>query len=209
MKIAFIGLGNMGGGMAANLVKNGHEVRAFDLSEDALAKAKSNGCETFTDAKEAVQGVDAVVSMLPNGGIVKSVYEGSVIGKAPAGAVLLDCSTIDVATAKEVTEMATAKGYKMVDAPVSGGIAAAENTAAGDGGHSAAGCRWRGAAAGADPGAWALGRTGDRGGLLRVLRPPRHGGIVGHVERAFRHPDGTGAGTAVAASGRGRRGGGP
>ena len=125
MKIAFIGLGNMGGGMAANLVKNGHEVRAFDLSEDALAKAKSNGCETFTDAKEAVQGVDAVVSMLPNGGIVKSVYEGSVIGKAPAGAVLLDCSTIDVATAKEVIAQAEAAGYDMVDAPVSGGIAAA------------------------------------------------------------------------------------
>ena len=126
MKIAFIGLGNMGGGMAANLVKNGHEVRAFDLSEDALAKAKSNGCETFTDAKEAVQGVDAVVSMLPNGGIVKSVYSDAVIGHAPEGAALLDCSTIDVATAKEVTEMATAKGYKMVDAPVSGGIAAAD-----------------------------------------------------------------------------------
>ena len=125
MKIAFIGLGNMGGGMAANLVKNGHEVRAFDLSEDALAKAKSNGCDTFTDAKEAVQGVDAVVSMLPNGGIVKSVYEGSVIGKAPEGAVLLDCSTIDVATAKEVIALAEAAGYDMVDAPVSGGIAAA------------------------------------------------------------------------------------
>lgn len=126
MKIAFIGLGNMGGGMAANLVKNGHEVRAFDLSEDALAKAKSNGCETFTDAKDAVQGVDAVVSMLPNGGIVKSVYSDAVIGHAPEGAALLDCSTIDVATAKEVTEMATAKGYRMVDAPVSGGIAAAD-----------------------------------------------------------------------------------
>lgn len=126
MKIAFIGLGNMGGGMAANLVKNGHEVRAFDLSEDALAKAKSNGCDTFTDAKEAVQGVDAVVSMLPNGAIVKSVYSDAVIGHAPEGAALLDCSTIDVATAKDVSEMATAKGYKMVDAPVSGGIAAAD-----------------------------------------------------------------------------------
>ena len=125
MKIAFIGLGNMGGGMAANLVKAGHEVNAFDLSEDALATAKGNGCETFTDASEAVQGVDSVVTMLPNGGIVKSVYEGSVIGKAPEGAVLLDCSTIDVATAKEVIAKAEAAGYDMVDAPVSGGIAAA------------------------------------------------------------------------------------
>ena len=125
MKIAFIGLGNMGGGMAANLVKAGHAVNAFDLSERALATAKDNGCTPFTDASEAVQDVDAVVSMLPNGGIVKSVYESSVIGKAPAGAVLLDCSTIDVATAKEVIAQAEAAGYDMVDAPVSGGIAAA------------------------------------------------------------------------------------
>ena len=125
MKIAFIGLGNMGGGMAANLVKAGHEVNAFDLSDEALAAARDNGCTTFTDASEAVQGVDGVVSMLPNGGIVKSVYEGSVIGKAPEGAVLLDCSTIDVATAKEVIALAEAAGYDMVDAPVSGGIAAA------------------------------------------------------------------------------------
>ena len=125
MKIAFIGLGNMGGGMAANLVKAGHAVNAFDLSEEALAAAKDNGCTPFTDASEAVQGVDAVVSMLPNGGIVKSVYETSVIGKAPEGAVLLDCSTIDVATAKEVIAKAEAAGYDMVDAPVSGGIAAA------------------------------------------------------------------------------------
>ena len=125
MKIAFIGLGNMGGGMAANLVKAGHAVNAFDLSEEALAAAKDNGCTPFTDAAEAVQGVDAVVSMLPNGAIVKSVYEASVIGKAPAAAVLLDCSTIDVATAKEVIAKAEAAGYDMVDAPVSGGIAAA------------------------------------------------------------------------------------
>jgi 3-hydroxyisobutyrate dehydrogenase len=125
MKIAFIGLGNMGGGMAANLVKAGHEVNAFDLSEEALAAAKTNGCTPFTNAAEAVQGVEAVVTMLPNGGIVKSVYESSVIGKAPAGAVLLDCSTIDVATAKDVIATAEAAGYDMVDAPVSGGIAAA------------------------------------------------------------------------------------
>ena len=125
MKIAFIGLGNMGGGMAANLVKAGHQVNAYDLSEEALAAASDNGCETFTDAAEAVQDVDGVVTMLPNGGIVKSVYDSSVIGQAPAGAVLLDCSTIDVATAKEVIAKAEATGYDMVDAPVSGGIAAA------------------------------------------------------------------------------------
>jgi 3-hydroxyisobutyrate dehydrogenase len=125
MNIAFIGLGNMGGGMAANLVKAGHAVRAFDLSEEALAKAKDNGCETFSAVREAVQGVDAVVSMLPNGAIVDKVYTDDLIGHAPAGALLLDCSTIDVATARKVGEAAEAAGYAMVDAPVSGGIAAA------------------------------------------------------------------------------------
>ena len=125
MKIAFIGLGNMGGGMAANLVKAGHEVRAFDLAAEALERARGNGCEVFTTVAEAVEGVDAVVSMLPNGAIVDSVYAKDVIGKAPAGAILLDCSTIDVATARKVGEAATSAGYGMVDAPVSGGIAAA------------------------------------------------------------------------------------
>ncbi len=125
MRIAFIGLGNMGGGMAANLVKAGHIVRAFDLAEPALARARENGCETFATVREAVQGVEAVVSMLPNGGIVKSVYSGDVLGHAPKAALLLDCSTIDVASAREVGAAALAQGYAMVDAPVSGGIAAA------------------------------------------------------------------------------------
>jgi 3-hydroxyisobutyrate dehydrogenase len=125
MKIAFIGLGNMGGGMAANLVKAGHEVNAFDLSEEALAKAKQNGCAPFSDAKAAMSGVDAVVSMLPNGKIVDGFYHDNVFGHAPEGAILLDCSTIDVATARKVTADAVAAGYAMVDAPVSGGIAAA------------------------------------------------------------------------------------
>ncbi len=125
MKIAFIGLGNMGGGMAANLVKAGHEVRAFDLSDAALSAAKDAGCETFGDAKEAVAGVEAVVTMLPNGEIVKAVMTGDVIGTAPSGAILIDCSTIDVATTRAVSEAAAKAGYPMVDAPVSGGIAAA------------------------------------------------------------------------------------
>ncbi len=126
MKIAFIGLGNMGGGMAANLAKAGHDVRAFDLSEVALETAKANGCETFAWANEACEGVDAVVSMLPNGDIVGSVYSDSVIGHAPEGAVLIDCSTIDVQSARDLAEAAALTGYYMVDAPVSGGIAAAE-----------------------------------------------------------------------------------
>ena len=125
MKIAFIGLGNMGSGMAANLVKAGHSVSAFDLSAEALERACGNGCTTFTNVREAVAGVDAVVSMLPNGKIVDAVYDNDVFGAAPAGAILLDCSTIDVDTARKVTTDATAKNYDMVDAPVSGGIAAA------------------------------------------------------------------------------------
>ena len=125
MKIAFIGLGNMGGGMAANLVKAGHQVRAFDLAAEALDKAKSNGCETFGTVREAVQGVDAVVSMLPNGAIVGQVFSDDIIGHAPTSALLLDCSTIDVDTARKVGEAAEKAGYAMVDAPVSGGIAAA------------------------------------------------------------------------------------
>ncbi|RGP42192.1 3-hydroxyisobutyrate dehydrogenase [Altererythrobacter insulae] len=125
MRIAFIGLGNMGGGMAANLVKAGHEVRAFDLSQDALAAAKQAGCATFGSARAACEDAEAVVSMLPNGAIVRDVYRTDVIGQAPEGAVFLDCSTIDVATAREVIGSAESAGYEMVDAPVSGGIAAA------------------------------------------------------------------------------------
>ena len=125
MKIAFIGLGNMGGGMAANLVKAGHEVRAYDLSAEARARTQQSGCSAVATVAEAVEGADAVVSMLPSGKIVDEVYGVEVFGKAPAGALLLDCSTIDVATARNAAEAAEAAGYAMVDAPVSGGIAAA------------------------------------------------------------------------------------
>ncbi len=125
-RIAFIGLGNMGGGMAANLVKAGHEVRAFDLSEAALAKAEQNGCARAGSVAEAVAGAEAVVTMLPAGKHVRDVYESSVIGTAPTSALLIDCSTIDVATAREEIKKAAGAGYAMVDAPVSGGIAAAD-----------------------------------------------------------------------------------
>jgi 3-hydroxyisobutyrate dehydrogenase len=125
MRIAFIGLGNMGGGMAANLAEAGHEVRAFDLSPDALKRAAESGCETFGSVEEAVEGAEAVVSMLPNGAIVKEVYTAHVIARARTDAILIDCSTIDVATAREVERLAADAGYAMVDAPVSGGIAAA------------------------------------------------------------------------------------
>ena len=125
-RIGFIGLGNMGGGMAANLAKAGHEVRAFDLSEAALAKAEERGCKRAASAAEAVQGAEAVVTMLPAGKHVREVYETNVFGQAPTSAILIDCSTIDVATARDEIAKAEGQGYLMADAPVSGGIAAAE-----------------------------------------------------------------------------------
>lgn len=124
-RIAFIGLGNMGGGMAANLAKGGHDVRAYDLSTEALDRAKAAGCLVAGSANEAVDGVEAVVTMLPAGTHVAQVYETAVFTGAPPGALLIDCSTIDVATARQVAEAAAAKGLVAVDAPVSGGIAAA------------------------------------------------------------------------------------
>lgn len=124
-RIGFIGLGNMGGGMAANLAKAGHDVRAFDLSDDALARAKKAGCLPVASAADAAQGAEAVVTMLPAGAHVAEVYETALFGAAPTGALLIDCSTIDVTTARRVAEAATAKGLAAVDAPVSGGIAAA------------------------------------------------------------------------------------
>ena len=124
-RIAFIGLGNMGGGMAANLAAKGHDVRAFDLSTDALDRAVAAGCQAAASAAEAVAGADAVVTMLPAGRHVEQVYEGDVFAHAAPGALLLDCSTIDVDTARRVAAAATARGLAAVDAPVSGGIAAA------------------------------------------------------------------------------------
>jgi 3-hydroxyisobutyrate dehydrogenase len=124
-RIGFIGLGNMGGGMAANLAKVGHDVRAFDLSAAALERAKESGCLPVGSAAEAVTDAEFVVTMLPAGKHVRAVYENEVFGAVPKAALLMDCSTIDVASARAVTEAAAAKGIVMLDAPVSGGIAAA------------------------------------------------------------------------------------
>ena len=125
-RVAFIGLGNMGGGMAANLAKAGHEVAAFDLSQAALDRAKANGCTIAASAEAAVKDAEAVVTMLPAGKHVADVYRSAVFPNAPKSALLIDCSTIDVATAKSVVTEAAAAGFTMVDAPVSGGIAAAD-----------------------------------------------------------------------------------
>jgi 3-hydroxyisobutyrate dehydrogenase len=124
-KIAFIGLGHMGGGMAPNLAKAGHEVRAFDLSSEALDAAASAGCGRAGSSEEACKEADVVITMLPAAHHVLDVYRNHVFGNAPASALLIDCSTIDVGSARTIEEEAHAKRYEMVDAPVSGGIAAA------------------------------------------------------------------------------------
>ena len=126
MKIAFIGLGNMGGGMAANQAKAGRTVVAFDLSTEALDRAKAAGCMPATSVVEAVKDADVVITMLPAGPHVLKVYSEQVIGAAPTSALLVDCSTIDVDTARKVAGLASEAGYAFADAPVSGGTAAAD-----------------------------------------------------------------------------------
>src|SRR3990170_7021992 len=125
-RIAFIGLGHMGGGMAPNLAKAGHEVRAFDLSADALKRAVDKGCSEAGSAAEACEDSEAVITMLPAGTHVAQVYRETVFTSAPKSAILIDCSTIDVTTARTLEDEAAFAGFAMVDAPVSGGIAAAE-----------------------------------------------------------------------------------
>jgi 3-hydroxyisobutyrate dehydrogenase len=127
MKVGFIGLGNMGGPMAANLVKAGHEVTGFDLSRTVLdAFAKAGGKAAATVAAAASEA-EIVITMLPAGPHVRLVYagEGGVLGAARQDALLVDCSTIDVDTARAVTEAAGKRGFDMLDAPVSGGVGGA------------------------------------------------------------------------------------
>ncbi|HJP69118.1 MAG TPA: 3-hydroxyisobutyrate dehydrogenase [Sphingomicrobium sp.] len=124
-RIAFIGLGHMGGGMAPNLAKAGHDVQAFDLVPEAVEKAKTGGCSAAPSAAEAVKGADVVVTMLPAAKHVRAVYENDVKPNAKRGTLLIDCSTIDVASAREVGAELEELGFEFVDAPVSGGIAAA------------------------------------------------------------------------------------
>ena len=125
-KIAFIGLGNMGGGMAANQAKAGNAVTAFDLSAEALAKAEAAGCAPAGSAAEAVKDADAVITMLPAGPHVRQVYAEQILPSARPGTLLIDCSTIDVESARAVAGQAKAAGFRFADAPVSGGTAAAD-----------------------------------------------------------------------------------
>jgi len=125
-RIAFIGLGNMGGGMAANQAKAGRQVSAFDLSAAALEKAVAAGCQAAGSAAEAVKDAEVVITMLPAGPHVRGVYGEQVLIHAPKSALLIDCSTIDVDSARAVAVQAKAAGFRFADAPVSGGIMAAE-----------------------------------------------------------------------------------
>lgn len=120
-----IGLGNMGGGMAAVLAKAGHKVQAFDLSSQAVTRAVEAGASACSSAREAVAGAEVVLTMLPAGVHVREVYEQAVLPHAPPEALLVDCSTIDVESARAIASRATAAGFAVADAPVSGGVAGA------------------------------------------------------------------------------------
>jgi 3-hydroxyisobutyrate dehydrogenase len=126
-RIAFIGLGNMGGPMAANLLKAGHTLHVFDLAADAIAQAVSHGATATSTAIEAVQSAEVVISMLPASRHVESLYlgEAGLLPHIPDGALVIDCSTIAPASAQKVAKAANARGLAMIDAPVSGGTAGA------------------------------------------------------------------------------------
>ena len=130
MHIAFIGLGNMGAPMAINLVKAGHSVKAFDLSQSAIAKAQAEGAQAAASAQAAVQGAEVVISMLPASQHVEGLFLGD--GSAPGllvhiakGALVIDSSTIAAATSQKVAKAAEAAGIAFIDAPVSGGTGGA------------------------------------------------------------------------------------
>lgn len=123
--IGFIGLGNMGLPMAINLIKAGHQVTGFDLSDQALQTFAAAGGHVASDAAAAAKAGEVVVTMLPAGPQVRQVYSESIL-PAVRNALLIDCSTIDVDTARDVAAMAAEGGMEMLDAPVSGGTGGAE-----------------------------------------------------------------------------------
>jgi 3-hydroxyisobutyrate dehydrogenase len=127
--IGFIGLGNMGLPMARNLLEADHRVTAFDVVPSAVEAAVAAGARGARSAPEAAEAAELVITMLPEGRHVREVYMGEqdVIVRAGAGALLIDCSTIDVETARAVSQAAAERGLEMLDAPVSGGVAGAES----------------------------------------------------------------------------------
>ncbi len=126
-KVAFIGLGNMGGPMAINLVKAGHEVCVFDLSQTAIDQVVQQGAKTASSAMLCVKDAEYIVTMLPAGKHVESLYlsENGLINHIKPNALVIDSSTIDAETAKKVAHCLSSKGIKFVDAPVSGGVGGA------------------------------------------------------------------------------------
>jgi 3-hydroxyisobutyrate dehydrogenase len=123
---AFIGLGNMGSGMAAALVRAGCDVTAFDLDSGAMERAQAAGCRVAGSAADAVRAAEAVITMLPAAAHVRRVWEEAVLPNARPGARLIDCSTIDVETARDLAQRARSRDLEPADAPVSGGVSAAE-----------------------------------------------------------------------------------
>lgn len=128
-RIAFIGLGNMGSPMAQNLIKAGHVVIGVDVNNEAIERLIASGGNGADSAGTAASDADVVITMLPSGREVRDAYLGDdgIVERAASGTLLIDSSTIDVATARDVAAAAEAKGLLMVDAPVSGGVAGAQN----------------------------------------------------------------------------------
>ncbi len=124
--IAFIGLGNMGGPMAANLIKKGHHVIGFDLSDSALQLLASAGGQTADSAVAAAKEADIIISMLPSGKHVAELYTEEFISQLKPDTLLIDSSTIDAVTVRSVAQLAASKGCRMIDAPVSGGTGGAQ-----------------------------------------------------------------------------------
>jgi len=126
-RIAFIGLGNMGGPMAANLVSAGFPVTVYDLNKDAVTELEGKGAASAASASEAAREADVVISMLPNGEIVKSLYTGKngLLSALQPGALVIDSSTIAADDARKVAQAGKVAGVRVIDAPVSGGTAAA------------------------------------------------------------------------------------
>ncbi|HJM60028.1 MAG TPA: 3-hydroxyisobutyrate dehydrogenase [Alphaproteobacteria bacterium] len=131
MQIGFIGVGNMGGPMARNLLNAGNAVMVFDVASEAVAAIVADGAVAVESPAAAVEGAEMVITMLPAGIHVREVYcgDGGVIAAAVPGTVLIDCSTIDVESAREIAAAADAAGLAMLDAPVSGGVAGASAAA--------------------------------------------------------------------------------
>ena len=195
-RIGFAGVGNMGGPMAARLVEAGHEVVAFDVSRACLDRAVGLGARAAGSAAEAADGAEAFVSMLPAGEHVRAVHDEALLDAVGAGALLIDCSTVDVETSRAVHALGAARGHATLDAPVSGGVAGA---AAGTltfmvGGASEAFER-------AGP---AVRRDGREGRALRRSRQRPGGQAV--QQHDARHPDGgRGRGLRAGRAARARR----